>query len=610
MTQDAPPSVLAPRRADVETPEHVEIRYDLADLGSRFTALVVDAILVFVGLLVVMVGVPLLVARLGVGEGMFGGLTFGVAMLVAFALVWGYFVYFEGLRDGQTPGKRWLRIRVVHDGGYPLTVRGAAVRNLLRLIDIQPFPSWLVGGVAMMLHPRTKRIGDIAAETVVVRERTVALPPEDAAPAVVRGAPRLDDAELAALAQYVARRGELRPEARRRVAAQLVRLLAARFEGDARLAELGADAYLAVFHAEEVARRSAVGGAAGGAQAAALARRQRRVWDAYRVLLERARRRGLARLPEHEVSRFAALYRETAADLARARSYGASEALVYSLERWVGAGHNLLYRPARRSLRALRAWLAGGFPALVRARIRPIAVAAAVFYLPALVTFAAVREDPARVWSLLPAGMIARAEEAPEREARGEGYVEVPDVFMPMMASGIIANNVQVTFVAFAGGVLAGIGTLAVLVFNGVFLGAVAAAFANEGASLHLWTFVLPHGIIELTAICIAGGAGLWLGSALVLPGRRTRREMLALRGREAVSLLGGTAMLLGVAGMIEGFISPAPIPRALKLAFAAVFALLLTVYLLAAGRDEAARRRARAAGERDGADLTAALRV
>jgi uncharacterized membrane protein SpoIIM required for sporulation len=181
--------------------------------------------------------------------------------------------------------------------------------------------------------------------------------------------------------------------------------------------------------------------------------------------------------------------------------------------------------------------------------------------------------------------MIARAEESTARTAQGKGYIDVPEFYMPVLASRIIANNVQVTFLAFAGGVLAGVGTALVLVTNGVHLGAVAALFAHHGASLALWSFVLPHGIIELTAICVAGGAGVWLGSALLLPGRRTRREVLVERGREAISLVGGTAVLLAVAGVIEGFISPAQLPLPIKLAVAASSAVLLAGYLLLAGR-------------------------
>src|SRR5690606_10107632 len=98
--------------------------------------------------------------------------------------------------------------------------------------------------------------------------------------------------------------------------------------------------------------------------------------------------------------------------------------------------------------------------------------------------------------------------------------------------------------------------------------------------SLYLWTFVLPHGVIELSAITIAGGAGLWLGSALVLPGRLTRREALERRGREAVGLIAGTTLLLIVAGFIEGFISPSSLPREVKLGLASLFLIGLIGYL------------------------------
>jgi uncharacterized membrane protein SpoIIM required for sporulation len=211
-----------------------------------------------------------------------------------------------------------------------------------------------------------------------------------------------------------------------------------------------------------------------------------------------------------------------------------------------------------------------------------------------------VRADPARGRDLLPPQMMARAENAESRQAEGKGYVEADDFGgNAVMSSQIMSNNVGVTFMAFAAGILAGFGTVVVLIFNGISLGAVAGVFANVKANLYLWSFVLPHGVIELTAICIAGGAGLWLGSAFLLPGRVTRREALVVRGREAVSLIGGTAMMLVVAGTIEGFISPSDLPREVKLTLAALFALLLVVYLAFAGRDEPARRAAAAAALR-----------
>jgi uncharacterized membrane protein SpoIIM required for sporulation/uncharacterized RDD family membrane protein YckC len=602
MAQTATAHLLADRQVDVETPEHVAIGYELADLGSRFTALLLDWIFITVGTLGIYLGLLTLAYTLGFG-GALAGIGLGVAVLAVFVLMWGYFVFYEGLRDGQTPGKRRMGIRVVHDGGFPVTVRGAAVRNLMRLIDIQPAPSFAVGGLAMMLHPQTKRLGDLAAGTVVVRDRTGQPIPEEAktaAPAAL-GRPRLTDQEFAALEMYVARRASLPGEVRADLSRKLTSRVERHFTEDARRWHTSPDAYLAMVHDEEMARRKAsgAGGRSGTAQATALVRRQRGEWDEYQKLLDEARAGGLNSLGEAKVSRFAALYREMAADLARARTYGGSPELLYTMERLVGFGHNLLYRPPTRSWSRFRAFAGGGFAALVRRRWKPVLVASVLFYLPTLLTFAAVRNEPELEHELLSGEMLARVEESVEKERKGEGYVEVPEVLMPAMASSLISNNVQVTFLAFAGGILAGLGSAWILILNGVMLGSVAAAFANQGQSLHLWTFVLPHGVIELTAICIAGGAGLWLGSAMLLPGRRTRREVLVTRGREAVSLIGGTALMLVIAGTIEGFISPSELPREIKLAFAAVAALAMVAYFAFAGRRMEHREAAEHAGDR-----------
>lgn len=601
MAQATAAHLLTDRQVDVETPEHVSIGYELADLGSRFTAMLLDYLILFGGLIGMWMG--WLALSWLVGENVLSGVGLGAAIFVGFVLQWGYFMFFEGLRDGQTPGKRRMGIRVVHDGGFPVTMRASAVRNLLRIIDILPPPSWAVGGLSMMLHPQTKRVGDLTAGTVVVRDRTGQPIPEESARAqgAPLGPPRLTDEEFAALELYASRRstldGAVRADLSRKVLARVER----HFPEDVRRWQVSPDAFLATVHDEELARRQAAGagGRSGTAQATVLVRRQRARWDEYQALLDEARRHGLNPLGEAKVSRFAALYREMAADLARARTYGGSPELLYTMERMVGTGHNLLYRPPSRSWSRFRAFVTGGFAALARRQWRPIALASALFYLPALLSFAALRGEPQLAREILPAVLLDRAEKAAEKEARGEGYVEETEIFMPAMATSLVRNNVQVTFLAFAGGVLAALGTVYVLVMNGVMLGAVAGAFANEGQSLHLWTFVLPHGGIEITAICIAGGAGLWLGSAILLPGRRTRREVLVTRGREAVSLIGGTAIMLLAAGLIEGFISPSQLPREMKLALAALFALAMVTYFAFAGRGREDAQAAAALGER-----------
>jgi uncharacterized membrane protein SpoIIM required for sporulation/uncharacterized RDD family membrane protein YckC len=580
---------LADRHVQVETPEHVAIAYELADLGSRFTALLLDFLVIvgaMAGVTVVMVAVSM---ALPIPE-IILGMASAVAVVFTFLLFWGYFFYFEAFREGQTPGKRAMGIRVVQDGGYPVTARASAVRNLVRMIDLQPIPTCMVGGLTMMVHGQTKRLGDIAAGTVVVREKPGGPLPEEAERGAEMGPPRLTDDEFAWLARYVARRESLAPEVRARLAREPAAAFGPRFADDPRQRVTSPDGFLVLVHADEASRRSAAGRAngSGSPQAAALLRRQRPAWNAYQALLDRARAEGLAALPEREVSRFAGLYREVAADLARARTYGGSPALLHMLERAVGAGHNLLYRPPRRSLAKLAEWCSAGFPSLVRRRWRPIAVASALFYVPAAISFAVVLRDPEVGHELLPATIIIRAEEAAAKEKHGEGYVEVREAMRPEMAGSITTNNVGVTFNAFAGGILAGLGTLLVLVFNGIHLGSAAGYFAARGQGIHLWTFVVSHGALELTAICIAGGAGLWMGSAMLLPGRQTRGEALVHRGREAVSLIAGTTMMLVLAGTIEGFVSPSGLPREMKFAFAAVMALLMVLYLAFAGRGRA----------------------
>lgn len=574
------------RQLRIETPERVEIGFEIADLGSRFFALFLDGFVLLVAL-----GATGLLAwwgadSLDLSPRLSG---WGLALFIAlgFALFWGYFVYFEGLRGGRTPGKRWAGVRVVHDGGHPVTLRGAAIRNLIRVVDMQPGMTWMVGGIVMMLDSRTQRLGDMAASTIVVRDRGEGELPEErlwrtSADATAR--PLLSASAFAGLDAFVARRRELSPEAAGRLASQLENALREPLASIPHVAGRPLPERLAALHDAERERRERAGAAfsAGSTLAAALVRAQGERWFEYRTLVRQAQNRGLESLRAAELERFAGLYRLTAADLARVRTYGGSWPLVYSLERWVGAGHNLLYRHSGRSLALLWDWLRRGFPSLVRRRAAFVGAAAALLFLPALASYLAVRIDPTVARDLLPWEMIARAETA---VATGP-YVDVPEVFMPVMSTGIIANNIQVTFFAFAGGILAGLGTVALLAINGVHLGSVVALYQNHGVGRVLLDFVAPHGFIELTAICIAGAAGLLLGSGLFLPGRRTRRAALAERAREGISLIAGTSLLLVLAGATEGFVSPAPIPTAAKLAVATAVALAVFVYLTLGGRD------------------------
>ena len=155
------------------------------------------------------------------------------------------------------------------------------------------------------------------------------------------------------------------------------------------------------------------------------------------------------------------------------------------------------------------------------------------------------------------------------------------------MATLIFTNNIQVAFLAFAGGVLCGLGTMYVLVSNGLVLGGVLGAAQFYGVAPPVWSFISPHGYLELTCIVIAGAAGLMLGNALLRPGLRLRREALARASRRAVELVVGAAPVLVLAGLIEGFISPSELVIPVKLAFGPAAGIGLYALLLSIGRNK-----------------------
>jgi uncharacterized membrane protein SpoIIM required for sporulation len=200
-----------------------------------------------------------------------------------------------------------------------------------------------------------------------------------------------------------------------------------------------------------------------------------------------------------------------------------------------------------------------------------------------------LRERPALAVELLPDVMLRRAEAGRARKAAGHGYVEVAPEDRALMASGIITNNVRVAIACFAGGVFLGVGSLVLLAYNGLAIGAFAGHFANVGLLDYLLTFILGHGALELFAIWVAGAAGFLLGRSIVAPGPLSRSDALVISGRIAVRMVGATAVLLVVAGMIEGFISAGGYSVPLRLAASAASLGLLVAYLASGLRFRAA---------------------
>ncbi|HEV8613615.1 MAG TPA: stage II sporulation protein M, partial [Gemmatimonadales bacterium] len=543
--------------------------------------------------LILLVFAGVMVLSLGLWRGL-SNWVLAVQLLLLYALVWGYFTCFEGLLRGQTPGKRWLGIRVIRDTGHAVTFSDAAARNLLLPVDL----FGLLGVFLIAIHPRAKRLGDLVAGTVVVRDQ-----PTVAATTVERsttsglvddtelGPPLLSDPEYRLLREFAHRAAELPVAVRERLAADLVARVAMRFP-ERRGNDVG---FLNRLYQDERARRQGKFGARaagkpGGVVERLVAQKSGR-WSDFQRLAERVSREGLDTLSAQELPDFAARYREVAADLARARTYGADPVVRIRLERLVAAGHNALYREERRTWRRLWSFIARECPGAIVASWRYVALAFLVFILPALGGFALLRERPSLAPELLPDVMIERAEAGVARQAAGKGYVETEAAERPLVASGIIGNNISVAFNCFAGGIFFGIGSLLLLAFNGLEIGAISGHFANLGLLRYLWTFIIGHGVLELFSIWVAGAAGFLLGRALIAPGELPRRDALVLAGRTAMRMIGAVIVLLVVAGSIEGFISSSEWPLAQRALVSSASLLFLLLYLLNGAWDLQKRR-------------------
>jgi uncharacterized membrane protein SpoIIM required for sporulation/uncharacterized RDD family membrane protein YckC len=566
---------------EVETPEHVVLDLEIAGVGSRLLAAVVDTGI----LLGVATAAAMLVAVLSsygiLPHGGAGG-AWVAALLVGagFALWNGYFILFEGLRGGQTPGKRFAGIRVVRDTGHPVTMGAAVIRNLLRIADALP-PPYLLGLALVAFHPRAKRLGDLVAGTVVVRDRPSPAPPGGAAATAAEPAAAvpLDDERFRLLARF-ANRSDLPPAARDRIAASL----AGRFADRARPPGASLTEFLLDLHARELARRRGrLAGRDGLAER--LSARQGERWDAFQALAERATTAGLDSFAPDELPEFAARYREIAADLARARTYHADPGTVARLERLVAAGHNVLYREEQQTWRRVWTAVSREFPAAVVEARWQVLLAWALFTAPALGGYALMRERPALASELLPEVMLRRAEAGRERVAEGRKYVSVDWSGRPLAASFIITNNIRVAIACFAGGIFLGVGSLVLLAYNGLAMGTFAGHFANQGLLGYLMEFIVGHGVLELFAIWVSGAAGFLLGKSIVAPGDRSRTDALVASGRVAVRMMGAVAVLLVIAGSIEGFLSVGGEGIAVRAAVSAASVAFLAGYLARGAR-------------------------
>ncbi len=308
----------------------------------------------------------------------------------------------------------------------------------------------------------------------------------------------------------------------------------------------------------------------------------REVWERLESALAERKGKGVAQMPAVELRRLHEDYRRAAADLAYAQTHYPDTQTHAFLNDLVGLAHTELYGAAPRRIVSLWRFMATGYPRLVRAHAREVALASGLL-LGAMMLgllLAYVNYPLARVF--IPEGL---RDGVGDRIAQGADAGAISASVAPLLTAGITANNIQVALMAFAGGMTLGALTAYAMIQNGLLLGALAGVFSKAGGTLFFWALILPHGSLELPAIILAGASGLTLARALISPGDLPRMSSLRAASPDAVRLVLGTIPLFAIAGVIEGFFTPSQVDPALKLAFGLLLSGLLLGYLGFAGR-------------------------
>jgi uncharacterized membrane protein SpoIIM required for sporulation len=307
-------------------------------------------------------------------------------------------------------------------------------------------------------------------------------------------------------------------------------------------------------------------------------------WTRLEELLAEVKRLGLRGLGRNELRELGLLYRQVATDLSALRADPASTQQARYLNQLLGRVHNIIYSGQKTTARSVWHFFAVEYPRIFR-RLLPYTLAATALFLAGGIIGAGLALTNSEfIREFLGPGMVSTIE-------RHEMWTHSIVGVEPQSSSAILTNNLSVSFVAFASGIAAGLGTLYMMFYNGLLLGVIGSACWLNSMSDQLWSFVAPHGVLELPSICIAGGAGLRLARGLLFPGNLSRRDSLALGGAEASRLIVGVIPMLIVAGIIEGFFSPSGVRVAIKFAFAAALLTGFLFYLFAGGRGTEEKR-------------------
>jgi uncharacterized membrane protein SpoIIM required for sporulation len=308
--------------------------------------------------------------------------------------------------------------------------------------------------------------------------------------------------------------------------------------------------------------------------------RHKQDWEELEWLLKRSRSWRL--LTSEERERLDELYRRTTVLLARASTRTTDQSLIEYLNRLTAAAHSVIYLPPRQSiLDKIGRFAVEGFGRAIARNWRPMLISAALVFLGILIGFVTAASDPVLAHALWPAADPRQPGSTPDqllshlRQGR-----EGPGGEKFFFASFLFQNNLRVSLLAIATGVLASVPTIFLMIFNGMTLGVFAAIHHEAGIATEMWAWILPHGITEFGAIILCGGVGLMLGQAVVRPGATSRAQSLLRAGREAARICIGAAGMLVLAAFIESYVRQSHWSTEQRFMFAAATGCFWMLYI------------------------------
>jgi len=303
---------------------------------------------------------------------------------------------------------------------------------------------------------------------------------------------------------------------------------------------------------------------------------KRATWERLSIIVERTKNGGLKQLSREELPALGSLYRRAAADLAYARAQGANPNLVLYLNELVGNAHGVIYAEETGGWSRIGRFLAYGLPTVMRKRMPFILAAFAINVAGALLAYALVHRDPTQNSAFI-SDQLRDSVDFWKKGGADNGDVSAGEGIA--FSSFLMTHNTQVGIMAFALGITL-IMPIILMFQNGAMVGALDALVQPTGHLTSMWAGLLPHGVCELSATFICGGAGLCIGWALIAPGIYSRKDALVANGIDACKLMVGTLPLWITAGIFEGNVSHSSLPHWAKFSLAGVQFAALMFYI------------------------------